>query len=81
MNHRYFYKRAYYIACLAGGICKSTECHYKLEYEYQDSNPLQPVLLVSPVKGMRTTHLDGDSIDGFQMVVKMTSRAARLKSG
>ncbi|KAF1920641.1 Nrap protein [Ampelomyces quisqualis] len=48
LNHRYFYKRAYYLACLAAGIKASKEHKFKLSYDYLNGNQLQPVLVVHP---------------------------------
>ncbi|KAL5116786.1 U3 snoRNP protein [Pleosporales sp. CAS-2024a] len=48
LNHRYFYKRAYYLACLAAGITASKEHAFKLSYDYLNGNQLQPILLVRP---------------------------------
>ena len=48
LNHRYFYKRAYYLACLAAGIKESKEHTFKLSYDYLNGNQLQPTLVVGP---------------------------------
>jgi U3 small nucleolar RNA-associated protein 22 len=48
LNHRYFYKRAYYLACLAAGINESKEHGFKLSYDYLSGNQLQPYLVVAP---------------------------------
>ncbi|KAF2827366.1 Nrap protein [Ophiobolus disseminans] len=48
LNHRYFYKRAYYLACMAAGIKESTEHRFKLSYDYLNGNHLQPILIVVP---------------------------------
>jgi U3 small nucleolar RNA-associated protein 22 len=47
LNHRYFYKRAYYLACLAAGIKESKEHKFKLSFDYLNGNELQPILVVS----------------------------------
>jgi U3 small nucleolar RNA-associated protein 22 len=46
LNHRYFYKRAYYLACLAAGIQASKETKYKLSFDTLHGNQLLPVLIV-----------------------------------
>jgi len=51
LNHRYFHKRAYYIACIAAGIEGTRDLEVNLQYEYQNANLLQPVIIVSPVLG------------------------------
>lgn len=48
LNHRYFYKRAYYLACLAAGVSASKEHKFKLSYDYLNGNQLQPILVVRP---------------------------------
>ncbi|CAI6338409.1 unnamed protein product [Periconia digitata] len=48
LNHRYFYKRAYYLACLAAGIKKSKESGFKLSFDSLGGNQLQPILVVRP---------------------------------
>ncbi|KAH7393873.1 Nrap protein-domain-containing protein [Phaeosphaeria sp. MPI-PUGE-AT-0046c] len=48
LNHRYFYKRAYYLACLAAGINASKEHKFRLSYDYLNGNQLQPILVVRP---------------------------------
>lgn len=48
LNHRYFYKRAYFLAVIADGITHRLDCHFTLEFSYQNDNPLQPTLIVHP---------------------------------
>jgi U3 small nucleolar RNA-associated protein 22 len=48
LNHRYFYKRAYYLACLASGIKESKEHKFNLSYDYLNGNQLQPILVIRP---------------------------------
>jgi U3 small nucleolar RNA-associated protein 22 len=48
LNHRYFYKRAYYLACVAAGIKKSAGSRFKLTFDCLNGNQLQPVLVVHP---------------------------------
>ncbi|KAJ4365624.1 U3 snoRNP protein [Neocucurbitaria cava] len=48
LNHRYFYKRAYYLACLAAGIKASKEHKFELSFDCLNGNQLQPILVVRP---------------------------------
>lgn len=48
LNHRYFYKRAYYLACIAVGIKGSKEHEFKLSFRCLNDNQLQPVIVVRP---------------------------------
>lgn len=48
MNHRYFYKRAYYLACVAAGLKASKDASITCQFSLLHDNPLQPVLTVSP---------------------------------
>jgi U3 small nucleolar RNA-associated protein 22 len=51
LNYRYFYKRAYYLACIAAGLQNDEEESFDLSMEYLHGNDLQPVLIVKPRKG------------------------------
>lgn len=51
LNYRYFYKRAYYLACLAAGIQKSKGSHLSVNFALQNDNPLQPMILFGPGHG------------------------------
>jgi U3 small nucleolar RNA-associated protein 22 len=52
MNYRYFYKRAYYLACIAAGLQQSVqEENFDLTFEYLHGNDLQPVLIAKPKSG------------------------------
>jgi U3 small nucleolar RNA-associated protein 22 len=44
LNYRYFYKRAYYLACLAAGLQTSVSGQFTLKYEYLHGNTLLPIL-------------------------------------
>jgi U3 small nucleolar RNA-associated protein 22 len=48
LNFRYFYKRAYYLACLAAGIQASKEHGFELSFDNLNGNQLQPILVVHP---------------------------------
>lgn len=45
LNHRYFYKRAYYLACIAAGLQPSLK-QFIFQFVNFRNNPLHPVLLV-----------------------------------
>ncbi|KAL8698427.1 MAG: hypothetical protein Q9224_001856 [Gallowayella concinna] len=47
-DHRYFHKRAFYLACLAAGIQKANTPALVVLFAYQDDNPLQPILTIQP---------------------------------
>ncbi|TID14231.1 Nrap protein [Venturia nashicola] len=53
LNHRYFHKRAYYLACLAAGVKSCKEQRYHLSFDYLHGNTLLPILIVEL---NRTTH-------------------------
>ncbi|PQE32444.1 pre-rRNA processing utp22 protein [Rutstroemia sp. NJR-2017a WRK4] len=44
LNYRYFYKRAYYLACLAAGL-QTAMADFILEYDYLNGNSLHPILI------------------------------------
>lgn len=48
LNHRYFYKRAYYLACLAAGIKSAKKHKFELSFESWHGNQLQPIIVVRP---------------------------------
>ncbi len=51
LNYRYFYKRAYYLACIAAGLQQSVQGEFNLSFEYLHGNDLQPVLIARPKSG------------------------------
>ncbi|CAD6503123.1 BgTH12-02792 [Blumeria graminis f. sp. triticale] len=51
LNYRYFYKRAYYLACISAGLSSSPFVQeFDLRFEYFHGNDLHPVLVVSNKK-------------------------------
>lgn len=48
LNHRYFHKRAYYIAQLAAGIRRHAKKEFNLSFEHQDGITLKPSLIIEP---------------------------------
>ena len=48
LNYRYFYKRAYYLACIAAGLQEATHDQFTLNFEYLNGNSLHPVLVATP---------------------------------
>lgn len=49
MNYRYFYKRAYYLACLAAGLQKSHRAEFNITFALFRNDPFKPVLVISPL--------------------------------
>lgn len=75
MNYRYFYKRAYYMACLAAGLQETSAYNYRLSFEQQHGNPLLPVLVMKSGTGtILTRPLLCSSLLTYQLqkVAKMT---------
>ncbi|KAF2176404.1 Nrap protein [Zopfia rhizophila CBS 207.26] len=48
LNHRYFYKRAYYLACVAAGIKSSKKSIFKIVFDSLNGNHLQPIVVIRP---------------------------------
>ncbi|TVY84760.1 U3 small nucleolar RNA-associated protein [Lachnellula suecica] len=48
LNYRYFYKRAYYLACIVAGIQEDLKDGFSLKFEYLNGNGLHPILTVKP---------------------------------
>ncbi|KAK5257197.1 U3 snoRNP protein [Cryomyces antarcticus] len=57
LNYRYFYKRAYYLACLAAGIKESRENVFRVSFDCLNGNHLQPIIVVEPDGGIDTNSL------------------------
>lgn len=51
LNYRYFYKKAYYLACLAAGLQEKVKDEFLLAFEYLHGNNLQPILVVRSKSG------------------------------
>ncbi|KXT08305.1 hypothetical protein AC579_1789 [Pseudocercospora musae] len=49
LNYRYFYKRAYYLACIAAGLQRAYKDEYQIRFKLMHNDPLKPILAVSPV--------------------------------
>ncbi|EKD15098.1 uncharacterized protein L3040_003701 [Drepanopeziza brunnea f. sp. 'multigermtubi'] len=49
LNYRYFYKRAYYLACIAAGLLNAVQDELSLSFQYLNGNSLQPILTVKPI--------------------------------
>lgn len=47
LNYRYFYKRSYYLACIAAGIQETAGDEFPLCFEYLNENSLHPILVAS----------------------------------
>lgn len=48
VNHRYFHKRAYYIACLAAGIQEAGDLNVDVKFGLQEGDSLRPLVVVQP---------------------------------
>ncbi|KAK4990871.1 U3 snoRNP protein [Elasticomyces elasticus] len=48
LNYRYFYKRAYYLACIAVGLKSATKDDIHIRFDYLNDNALQPIIVVQP---------------------------------
>lgn len=44
LNYRYFYKRAYYLACIAAGLQDSVHDQFTLNFDCLNGNTLHPIL-------------------------------------
>ena len=51
LNYRYFYKRAYYLACVVAGIAEANDCSFKINFGLQNNHDLQPVIFIKPGSG------------------------------
>lgn len=51
LNYRYFYKRAYFLACIAAGILEAVDDEFSLGFEYLNGNSLHSILVVKPKHG------------------------------
>ncbi|KAF2169533.1 hypothetical protein M409DRAFT_19946 [Zasmidium cellare ATCC 36951] len=49
LNHRYFYKRAYYLACIAAGLKTSIGKEQSVRFKLFHDNPLKPILVAKPI--------------------------------
>lgn len=51
LNHRYYHKRAYYLACIAAGLRKSLDSkELTLNFETLHDDLLKPILVITPVR-------------------------------
>lgn len=50
LNHRYFYKRAYYLACIAAGLQAAHKAEYQISFKLHHNDPLKPILTVTPLE-------------------------------
>ncbi|KAL8798548.1 MAG: hypothetical protein Q9182_006581 [Xanthomendoza sp. 2 TL-2023] len=55
-DHRYFHKRAFYLACLAAGIQQANPSGLAVLLTYQDDNSLQPILTIQPTLPEKAGH-------------------------
>ncbi len=52
LNYRYFYKRAYYLACITAGRNDTGKEGFVFNFEYLHGNDLHPILVSRPNNGM-----------------------------
>lgn len=57
LNYRYFYKKAHYLACVAGGLQIALQEEYSLKFDYLHGNSLQPVLILNHKASMNFSNL------------------------
>ena len=48
VNHRYFHKRAYYVACLAAGIREAGDLNVDVKFGFQEGDSLRPLVVLQP---------------------------------
>ena len=48
VNHRYFHKRAYYVACIAAGIREAKDLNLDVKFDLQDGDSLRPLVILQP---------------------------------
>ncbi|KAK3618778.1 U3 snoRNP protein [Elasticomyces elasticus] len=48
LNHRYFYKRAYYVACVAAALKAEYSSEYDINFADLHDDHLKPILVVTP---------------------------------
>ncbi|EPE26997.1 hypothetical protein GLAREA_02911 [Glarea lozoyensis ATCC 20868] len=53
LNYRYFYKRAYYLACIAAGLLEAIQDEFIIKFRYLNDNDLHPILCLTskPAEG------------------------------
>jgi U3 small nucleolar RNA-associated protein 22 len=59
LNYRYFYKRAYYLACLAAGLQEAGFADFHIRFANAQNNPLKPIIEVVPEPPSSTSSKDG----------------------
>ncbi|KAI9685275.1 MAG: hypothetical protein M1822_004648 [Bathelium mastoideum] len=48
LDYRYFYRRAYYLSCLAAGMLEASNGDLMLSFQYFHGNSLLPIVVVKP---------------------------------
>lgn len=51
LNYRYFYKRAYYLACLSAGLQRRLAKDFDFAFEFLHGNDLHPILVAKAKEG------------------------------
>ena len=60
LDHQYFVKRAYYVACIAAGIRDHQNENIRLCFEYQNDCSLQPVLIMASSRETQVKSKDNE---------------------
>jgi len=55
LNYRYFYRRAYYLACLAAAIEDAHSASYEVRFRSLHGDALKPILTVTPLQQVTGT--------------------------
>lgn len=48
LNYRFFYKRAYYLACLSAGLKKAHAKEFSIQFQEMHGNALNPSIVIAP---------------------------------
>jgi hypothetical protein len=51
LNYRYFYKRAYYLACIAAGLQEAAQDEFVIKFKYLNDNDLHPIICITSKSG------------------------------
>lgn len=49
LNYRYFYKRSFYLACIASAIQLTNSQQFEIKFQHHHDDPLRPVIVIRPV--------------------------------
>jgi len=57
LNYRYFYKRSFYLACIAASLQDTLQDEFELNFKYLNGNSLHPILVAKPSEWARCAKL------------------------